>query len=119
MTLKPIRLLREPVEGFGPSHLVPQQDFTSADLTERGHVYFADGQARVTVGVWEAAPSRETFDAYPGNEMMHILQGELLLTSPDGTTQTFVAGDMFFIPKGTPCIWEVKQRLRKFYMMAE
>ena len=28
-------------------------------------------------------------------------------------------GDTFFIPKGTPCTWEITKKLRKFYMIAD
>ena len=117
MTLKPIPMLSDPEAGFEPSNMVAEQDFTSADKSEKGHVFFHDEKAGVTAGVWEVAPSKENFDAYPGNEMIKILSGELILTSPDGTAQTYGAGDVFFLPKGTPCVWEVTKTLRKFYMV--
>ena len=112
MILKPIPMCGDPSTGFEPSSLVAVQDFTTDDTTEKGHVFFHNEGAGVTVGLWEVAPSKENFDAYPGNEMIKILSGELILTSPDGTSQTYGAGDVFFMPKGTPCVWEVAKTLR-------
>ena len=51
--------------------------------------------------------------------MMTVLSGSVTLTDPDsGNSETFTAGDTFFIPKGTPCIWEITETLRKHYMIA-
>ena len=66
-----------------------------------------------------APPCREEFDAYPVDEMMQILDGELVLTSPDGTSETYRAGDTFYMAKGTPIIWEIKKTLHKYFMITE
>ena len=71
------------------------------------------------MGVWECAPCREVIDAYPVHEMMTVLSGSVTLTNPEeGTSDTFTAGDTFFVPKGTACVWEITETLRKFYMIA-
>ena len=41
------------------------------------------------------------------------------LTNADGSSDTFTAGDTFFIAKGTQCIWEITETLRKYYMISE
>ncbi len=50
---------------------------------------------------------------------MTVISGSVTLTHPDGRSETFAAGDTFFIPKGAPCVWEITETLRKFYMIAE
>ncbi len=50
--------------------------------------------------------------------MMTVLSGAVRLTDAAGNSDTFTAGDTFFIPKGTPVVWEITERLRKFYMIA-
>ena len=55
------------------------------------------------------SPSRWVIDT--------VISGSVTL-SRDGRSETFAAGDTFFIAKGTPCTWEITQTLRKFYMIA-
>lgn len=120
MTLNPIHLTPEgdPETGFVPSNLVAEQDFTTADKTEIISSFYETEDESLLVGVWECAPCREEIDAYPVNEMMTVISGSVSLTGQDGTKQTFSAGDTFFIAKGTPCIWEITEKLRKYYMIA-
>ena len=51
--------------------------------------------------------------------MMAVISGSVTMTNADGSSDTFTAGDTFFIAKGTQCVWEVTETLRKFYMIAE
>jgi uncharacterized cupin superfamily protein len=51
--------------------------------------------------------------------MMTVLAGSVTLTNADGSSDTFTAGDTFFIAKGTQCIWEITETLRKYYMICE
>ena len=44
-----------------------------------------------------------------------ILAGSVTLTNVDGSSESFTAGDTFFIAKGTQCIWEITETLRKYY----
>ncbi|MEM7171654.1 MAG: cupin domain-containing protein [Pseudomonadota bacterium] len=120
MTEQSFRLLANghPETGMGPSDMVAVEAFTSADHTETIHSFFETKDESILSGVWECAPCREEIDAYPVHEMMTVISGSVTLTHPDGTSETFTAGDSFFIPKGSPCVWEITETLRKFYMIA-
>ncbi len=114
------RFVPLPPEGLKPSEFTPIEAFTTVDKTEVNHFFFASDDESTLAGVWECAPCKEVFDAYPVNEMMTILSGAVTLTNTtDNTHDTFVAGDTFFIAKGTPCIWEITETLRKYYFIAE
>ena len=117
---KPIRMHTDgnADTGFVPSTLVAKDDFTTTDQTEIISSFHESADGRISAGVWECAPCREEFAAYPVDEMMTVIAGTVILTNPDRTSQTFTAGDTFFIPKGTPCTWEITRTLRKFYMIA-
>ncbi|MEM7122224.1 MAG: cupin domain-containing protein [Pseudomonadota bacterium] len=119
MSTKPARLISEGhTGGMAPSHLVSAEAFTTGDQTEMiSHAYTSDDESILT-GVWECAPCKEEIDAYPVNEMMTVLDGSVTVTDADGNAETYVSGDTFFIPKGTPCTWEITKTLRKFYMIA-
>ena len=106
-------------EGMVPSNFTNPNDFTTDDKTEVNSTHFATDDESILVGVWESAPCREEIEAYPVHEMMTVLSGSVTLTRPDGSAETYTAGDTFFVPKGTPCVWEITETLRKFYMIAE
>jgi uncharacterized cupin superfamily protein len=119
MTTRFIRLLAEgSAAGLQPSDMTAPEAFTTDDRTELNDTFFATDDGSILTGVWECAPCREEIDASPVHEMMTIISGELRLTDADGQSETFRAGDTFFIPKGTPVIWEITSTLRKFYMIA-
>ena len=102
-----------------PSKLTSADAFTSKDHTELIAEAFATDDESVLAGVWECAPCREEIEAYPVHEMMTLISGALSLTHSDGRVETFKAGDTFFIAKGTPVVWEITERLRKYYMITE
>ena len=116
----PIRLYPQghPEAGFEPSELVAKEDFTTDDHTELTSLHYANDDFSLMVGVWECAPCRAEFDAYPVDEMMTIIAGSVTLTSPDGTKNTYVAGDTFFVHQGTPFIWENTETVKKHYMIS-
>lgn len=104
--------------GLQPSDMTDPGAFTTDDKTELNDTFFATGDESILTGVWECAPCREEIDSYPVHEMMSVISGSVTLTDPAGNSETFTAGDVFFIPKGTPCVWEITETLRKFYMIA-
>ena len=104
--------------GLQPSDMTPVDAFTTDDHTELNDVFFATDDDSVLTGVWECAPCREVYDSYPSHELMTVISGSVTLTDPQGHSETYTAGDTFFIPKGTPCTWEITETLRKFYLIA-
>ena len=121
MPTKPVRLNAggHPPAGMAPSDMVDPDDFTTDDRTELISHHYTSDDENILTGVWECAPCREEIDAYPVHEMMAVLDGSVTVTDADGHAETFEAGDTFFIPKGTPCTWEITKKLRKFYMIAD
>lgn len=49
--------------------------------------------------------------------MMTVKSGSVTLTDPGGRSETYTAGDTFFVAKGTKCTWENTETLKKFYMI--
>ena len=113
------RFETEPAAGMMPSSFTSAEAFTTDDKTEINHFYFAADDESILTGVWECATCKEIHDPYPVNEMMTVLSGSVTLTSiDDGSSETFTAGDTFFVAKGTRCTWEITETLRKFYFIA-
>ena len=118
MTQTTFRLNAAP-EGMAPSDFMQPESFTTDDRTELNLFAYAAEDESILSGVWEVGPTREDYpDGYPVHEMMHVIKGAIIMTHPDGTVETFSAGDTFFVPKGSPCTWETKEPTRKFYMIA-
>jgi len=115
---QPIRLLAEghPETGMEPSALVSSEDFTTPDTSETISNFFTSRDEKISAGVWECAPCREVFEAWPVDEMMTVISGSVTITTEAGA-QTFTTGDTFVLPKGTTCTWEITETLRKFYMV--
>ncbi len=112
------RFEENPAAGMKPSRFTSRKAFTTDDQTEVNHFFYAAEDESRLAGVWECAPTREEIDAYPVDEMMTILSGSVTVSMDGGMAETFTAGDTFFIPKGTRCVWEITETLRKYYFIA-
>ena len=114
-----IRFEANPVAGMQPSNFTSPDSFTTSDTNEVNHFYFKIDDDSILTGVWESAPCKEEIPAYPAHELMTVISGSVTLTGTDGKSETFTAGDTFFVAKGTPLTWEITETLRKFYLIAE
>lgn len=101
--------------------LSPDMTLTDAELIEdtstpqRDRILFSSDLGNFDVGLWDTQVLNTKLEPFPYHEMAQVLEGEVTLTEADGTRHHFTAGDVFFIPAGTPCIWHVPKYLRKFY----
>ena len=63
---------------------------------------------------WDKAVS--TFPwTYDIRERAYVLEGEVEVTTDDGQSVAFGAGDLVTFPRGTSCTWRVKKPFRKHY----
>jgi uncharacterized cupin superfamily protein len=76
---------------------------------------FADLTGQWTVGVWSTTAYRRKTIDFPRHELMHILEGSVTITEEGQASQTFSAGDTFFVPMGTRCDWRCDGEVRKIY----
>lgn len=109
----------DPKAGMRPSSFTRPETFTSDDHREVNHTFYSGQDGSILCGVWESAPCREEIESYPAHEMMTVLAGSVTLTDEHGRSDTFAAGDTFFIPKGAKVTWHITETLRKFYLIAE
>ncbi|GAB4376290.1 MAG: hypothetical protein Kow00114_39930 [Kiloniellaceae bacterium] len=112
------RLLPEGLAGkkMEPSDITSPEQFTTVDRTELNATFFETADGAVSTGTWLCAPCRCDIESFPVHEMMTILEGAVTVTV-GGKAETFRAGDTLFIAKGTRCVWEITETLRKFYMV--
>ncbi len=62
-------------------------------------------------------PNRHLIEAAPYDEFVYLLQGLIDVIDGDGDVETFSAGDSFMMPRGCKCTWDVKEPVRKLYVV--
>jgi len=92
-------------EDLLPDTTTPQREKV---LPKRDHGNFA-------VGLWDTQTMKTPMEPFGWHEFAQVLEGEVTPTEEDGTSQKFKAGDVFFVPAGTVCSWDVPKYLRKYY----
>jgi uncharacterized cupin superfamily protein len=93
-------------------------DVTEGDPQEREYVYLAAPDGSFTIGLWEAQPYAELITSYPGDELCHVVRGQVRLTDSDGTSRTFVTGDTFTVEAGWAGEWRVEQTFVKYFALS-
>ena len=76
--------------------------------------FFEEGN--LISGTWECEPGKLEL-SLDVTEFCHILEGHWVLTSESGQVTEVRAGDSFVFPKGWKGTAEVKETIRKVYMM--
>ena len=68
-------------------------------------------------GLWQCEPM--TFDyEFPGDEIIHVLQGKLLIEFAEGGNVTLQAGDIASFDKGMKSTWTIQESFRKFFVIS-
>ena len=97
--------------------LIEAESFGEAvgDLPMQKDSGFVD-QDNIFAGTWECEPGVLKLDL-DVTEFCHILKGHWVLTSESGQVTEVTAGDSFVFPRGWKGTAEVKETIRKVYMM--
>ncbi|MEM1173278.1 MAG: cupin domain-containing protein [Pseudomonadota bacterium] len=98
----------EDCESFGePIGPLPKQ--TAAGFFEEGGMY---------AGTWDCEPGKLQLDL-DITEFCHLLEGHWVLTSESGQVTEIRAGDSWIFPKGWKGTSDVREKVRKVYMIIE
>ncbi len=117
-SLKCIRLPTSgAVAGLEPTDYIPRETLQSGDPRERGRSFYADQTGQLDAGVWVCEPNRHVIEAAPYDEFVYLLEGRIDVIDDEGAVETFKAGDSFMMPRGCRCTWDVKQAVRKLYVV--
>ena len=116
--LKCIRIpTRGAIAGLQPTDYIAPEMLVSGDPQERGRSLYADQTGQLDAGVWECAPNKHFLEAAPYDEFVYLLEGRIDVTDDAGKVETFTAGDSFVMPRGCRCTWDVKEPVRKLYVV--
>ncbi len=100
----------EPDMALSNEHLLP--DTTTP---QRENVFFTNDHGNFEVGLWDTQIMLTEMKPFPWHEFAQVLDGEVTITEEDGTQHDFKAGDVFFVPAGTVCSWNVAKYFKKYY----
>lgn len=95
--------------------LDPNVALTTASLGGHEYSYYSS-PSHASVGVWETdGVESKKFGMAKHTELMIIISGAVTLSSPDGKSETFKAGDVALEPRGAQSKWS-SGKIRKFYI---
>jgi uncharacterized cupin superfamily protein len=97
--------------------VVPVEAILSGFADEMGDVHFESADGSIIVGTWQSTPYAEMLSYPNGMEYSVILLGKVSITSPDGTVETFEAGESYLLPQGVEVRFEVLETMRKLYVL--
>ncbi len=86
---------------------------------QRGIDLFTDAKIGLSVGIWACTPWNAQMSPYSVDEFIILKKGSVKIHLADGRSETMVAGDSFFIPKGLNCAWEQSENVEKIYVIFE
>lgn len=78
--------------------------------------HYTDATGQFFSGVWSAGPGAWRVAYAPHEEeFCQLLEGEVLLTDPDGSQTRLSAGEAFVVPGGYEGVWENLTPVKKLY----
>jgi len=105
------------VAGLEPTDYIPPEGLLSGDPRERGKSFYADQTGQLDAGVWACEPNKHVLEAAPYDEFVYLLEGRIDVIDEDGGVESYRAGDSFMMPRGCKCTWDVKEPVRKLYVV--
>lgn len=81
------------------------------------HVANAPGGV-MNPAIWECSAGKFNWH-FASDELVHILGGEVLVRSDDGSERVLKPGDVAYFPAGMHSVWEVNTFVRKLAVFAE
>jgi uncharacterized cupin superfamily protein len=66
---------------------------------------------KFSAGVWQGNPFKTDLIHFPYNEFISLQQGSLLCIDEQGNEHQINVGEALFVPQGTRCTWEAKEKI--------
>lgn len=99
-------------------HLAPAFLGTAAPLhgSLSREIVFQNDTGNMVVTRCRWAASQTAMAATDAHELVQVLQGAVVVTDAERTEHHFAAGSAFFVPMGTPCIWQVTDQATAWHV---
>lgn len=67
-------------------------------------------------GLWKCDPMTFEYE-FPGDEIIHVLEGDLLIEIDGQDDITLTTGDIASFDKGVKCTWTIQNTFKKFFVI--
>lgn len=100
---------------------LPDEALQTATLLEgvsygRDHAFYMNDETPVKAGIWRSTPYTESYESYPCDEFMLVLEGSVTLET-EGFSETYKKGDAFLLPRGFCGTWRQTEPMLKYYVL--
>jgi len=68
-------------------------------------------------GLWRCEPMTFEYE-FPGDEIFHVLQGDLLIEIPGKENITLQTGEIASFDKGIKSTWTIQSSFKKFFVIS-
>lgn len=104
------------IQALAPDMQLSDEDIDEkATVKQRDKCCFVNDHGNFSMGLWDTEAMDTGMEPFPWHEFAYVREGEVTITEETGIEHTFREGDVFFVPAGTVCRWQVPKYLRKFY----
>lgn len=111
ITIEGARALRHDAHGLGPAP-IPRAWIREGNPVARNKRLAGSSDDMASAYMWDCTAGR--FDwLYDTDEVMHVLEGSVIIEDAGGTRRRLQAGDTFLFPAGSRYHWTVADYVRK------
>ena len=95
----------------------PLAEVLGDEIPTRITIPFTSDDSRILSGVWEAEPGLSRWEFLERGEVIHVLEGRMVVTEDNSEPVTLEAGTAAVFPIGWRGTWEIQERIRKFFVI--
>lgn len=95
----------------------PNAEPLSGEILVRGKVEFTDKDRTIISGIWESDPGVSRWEFTTRGEIIHVLEGIMVVHEDGGEPRELTSGTAAFFPLGWKGTWTVVEPVRKFYVV--
>jgi len=95
----------------------PSAEVLGDEIRVRSSVPFISTDHGIRSGVGEASPGLSRWEFLDRGEVIHVLEGRMVITEDGSDPVTLEAGSAAFFPIGWKGTWEIQERIRKFFVV--
>ncbi|MCY1291650.1 hypothetical protein D9M69_439370 [compost metagenome] len=106
-----------PLQHLAPSGGPDAEILISPAPQCRSHSAFIEDPTNVRVGIWDSTPYTRHGRPHKLHELMHLIEGRIILRDANGIELVVNTGDTIYVPRGAHCAWQSDIYVRKIYVV--
>lgn len=111
ISMEGVRVVRDATHGLAPAP-IPRAWILEGNPVARKKRLAGSSDRLATTLMWDCTAGRFNW-FYDEDEVIHVLEGSVLIEDPAGARQRLQAGDTFLFPAGSRYLWTVSNYIRK------